>query len=136
MSKFGLVAAWLIVIAGPAAAQSAQVPGPDAAAPPAAATAPDTSMSRGDYPTVVLADYVLGCMKANDESRQTLERCSCSIDVITTLIPYSRYEEAETFLSMGLVAGERGVIFRTSRQATEAVGALRQAQIEAELRCF
>ena len=92
--------------------------------------------ARADYPTTVLADYVLGCMKANQETRRVLEQCSCSIDVITTLLPYSRYEEAETFLSMGQVVGERGVMFRTSRQATEAVGDLRRAQIEAELRCF
>lgn len=92
--------------------------------------------SRADYPTAAIAEYVMGCMAANGESREMLDKCSCSIDAITTLIPYGRYEEAETFLSMGLVPGERGVIFRTSRQATEAVGDLRRAQVEAELRCF
>lgn len=89
-----------------------------------------------DYPTVAVADYVLGCMKANAETRKVLEQCSCSIDVIRTLLPYERYEAAEAFLSLGQVTGERGAIFRTSEQAKEAIGDLRRAQIEAELRCF
>ena len=89
-----------------------------------------------DYPTVAVADYVLGCMKANGEDRATLERCACSIDVISTLLPYDAYEEAEAFLALGQVTGERGVIFRTSEQSKEARDRLRRAQIEAELRCF
>lgn len=89
-----------------------------------------------DYPTVAVADYVLGCVKANGETRQVLERCACSIDVISTLLPYDRYEEAEAFLSLAQVTGERGVLFRTSEQSKEAIEALRRAQIEADLRCF
>ncbi|MEM9224847.1 MAG: hypothetical protein AAGB11_20995 [Pseudomonadota bacterium] len=101
------------------------------------ATAAAQGVPRGqDYPTVVIADYVLACMKANGESRPLLERCACSIDVISTLLPYERYEEAEGFLSLGQIAGERGVIFRTSEQAKSAIEALRRAQVEAELRCF
>lgn len=104
------------------------------AASPAAAQNP---IRRGeDYPTVAIADYVLGCMKANAETRTVLEQCSCSIDVITTLLPYPRYEEAEAFLSLGQIQGERGVIFRTSEEAKAAVQDLRRAQVEAELRCF
>ncbi|UOM35448.1 hypothetical protein [Acuticoccus sp. I52.16.1] len=97
----------------------------------------DDAVRRGeDYPTVVVADYVLGCMKANEETRKVLEQCSCSIDVISTLIPYTRYEEAETYLSLGQISGERGVIFRTSEESKAAVQDLRRAQVEAELRCF
>ena len=90
----------------------------------------------GDYPTVAVADYVVGCMGANGQGRETLERCACSIDVIATLLPYDAYEEAETYLSLGLVTGERGALFRTSEGSKAAVDRLRGAQIEAELRCF
>lgn len=90
----------------------------------------------GDYPTVAVADYVYGCMKANGNTRQALERCSCSIDVISSIIPYARYEEAETFRSMGQLVGERGVLFRQSAPARSATGDLRRAQAEAEVRCF
>ena len=45
----------------------------------------------GDYPTDALADYVYGCMKANGETRDALERCSCSIDVIASIMSYDDY---------------------------------------------
>ncbi|WP_394801973.1 hypothetical protein [Rhizobium halophilum] len=90
----------------------------------------------GSYPTVTVVDYVFGCMKANGNSRQSLENCSCSIDVIASIVPYSRYEEAETFKSLGLMIGERGVLFRHSAAARSATSDLRRAQAEADVRCF
>ncbi|CAD7051556.1 hypothetical protein RHAB21_04322 [Pseudorhizobium halotolerans] len=89
-----------------------------------------------DYPTIAVADYVYGCMKANGNSRQALESCSCSIDVISSIIAYTRYEEAETFRSLGLITGERGVLFRQSAPARSATADLRRAQAEADVRCF
>jgi hypothetical protein len=89
-----------------------------------------------DYPTVVRADYVFGCMKANGETRQALERCSCSIDVIASILPYERYVTAETVLSMAQVPGTLGSQFRSTEYARVAVDELRRAQAEAEVRCF
>lgn len=90
----------------------------------------------GSYPTIAIVDYVYGCMKANGESRAALEKCSCSIDVIASIVPYERYEAAETFRSLGLQTGERGVLFRQSAPAKSAVTELKRAQAEAEVRCF
>ena len=89
-----------------------------------------------DYPTSARAEYVFGCLKANGESRQAIEQCSCSIDVIASLVPYARYVTAETVLSMSQVRGNLGGQFRTSEQATGALNELRRAQAEAEVRCF
>ncbi|WP_186294014.1 hypothetical protein [Bradyrhizobium guangdongense] len=89
-----------------------------------------------DYPTAARAEYVYGCMKANGESRQSIEQCSCSIDVVASIVPYERYVTAETALSMSQVRGNLGVQFRTSEQANTAVNDLRRAQAEAEVRCF
>jgi hypothetical protein len=89
-----------------------------------------------DYPTATRADYVFACMKANGETRQSLERCSCSIDVIASLIPYERYVEAETVLSMSQVPGNLGNVFRATEFAKKTVDDLRRAQAEAEVRCF
>ena len=89
-----------------------------------------------DYPTVVVVDYVYGCMKANGETRPALESCSCSIDVIASIVPYRRYETAATFRSLGLQSGEAGVLFRQSAPAKSAIGELRRAQAEADVRCF
>jgi hypothetical protein len=89
-----------------------------------------------DYPTSVRADYVFGCMKANGETRQALDQCSCSIDVIASILPYDRYVAAETVLSMSQVPGVLGSQFRATESAKVAVDDLRRAQAEAQVRCF
>ena len=102
------------------------------AATAAAARADDIN----DYPTSARAEYVFGCMKANGETPRTLEQCSCSIDIIATLLPYERYVSAETVLRMSQVPGILGNQFRSTEQARTAVDDLRRAQAEAEVRCF
>jgi hypothetical protein len=89
-----------------------------------------------DYPTSARSEYVFGCMKANGETRQSIEQCSCSIDVIASLLPFDRYVTAETVLSMSQVRGNLGTQFRSSEQAKGALDDLRRAQAEAEVRCF
>lgn len=92
--------------------------------------------NQNDYPTVARADYVFGCMASNGQTREALERCSCSIDVIATILPYERYVEAETVLRMQQIGGERSAMFKTTRQAKALVDSLRRAQAESEIRCF
>jgi hypothetical protein len=89
-----------------------------------------------DYPTSARVEYVFGCLKANGETRQAIEQCSCSIDVVASLVPYDRYVTAETVLSMSQIRGNLGGQFRTSEQAASALNDLRRAQAEAEVRCF
>jgi hypothetical protein len=89
-----------------------------------------------DYPTSARAEYVFGCMKANGETRQSIDQCSCSIDIIASLLPFDRYVTAETVLSMSQVRGNLGTQFRSSEQAKSALDDLRRAQAEAEVRCF
>jgi hypothetical protein len=89
-----------------------------------------------DYPTSARAEYVFGCMKANGESPRVLEQCSCSIDVIASLLPYEGYISAETVMRMSQVPGMLGNQFRSTEKARNALDALRRAQAEAEVRCF
>lgn len=89
-----------------------------------------------DYPTEARADYVFGCMASNGQTREALQRCSCSIDVIASIIPYDRYVEAETVMRMRLVGGEKTVIFRVAPNAKTVVDDLKRAQVESEIRCF
>ena len=89
-----------------------------------------------DYPTSARADYVFGCMKANGETQALLQKCSCSIDVIASIIPYERYVTAETILSMSQVTGPVGSEFRSTEPAKLALQEFRRAQAEAEIRCF
>jgi len=101
-----------------------------------AVSGPRPASAQG-YPTVARADYVLGCMAANGNTRLALERCACSIDSIAEQLPYDRYEAAETVLRMQAGnLGERGAEFRDPPQTRAAVEALRRAQAEATLRCF
>jgi hypothetical protein len=90
-----------------------------------------------DYPTVARADYVFGCMAANGNTREALLKCSCAIDTIAGLMPYSHYEQAETALSLqagGGVGGRVG-LFRDPPQIKEVIEELRRAQAEANLQC-
>jgi hypothetical protein len=89
-----------------------------------------------DYPTTARVDYVFGCMKANGETQHSLEQCSCSIDIIASILPYDRYIAAETVLRMAQVPGNLGTQFRSTGIAKAAVEDLRRAQAEAEVRCF
>ena len=89
-----------------------------------------------DYPTTARADYVFACMKTSGETRQALEQCSCSIDVIASILPYDRYVSAETFLSLSQVPGRFGAMFQSPEQARSATNDLRRAQAEARVRCF
>src|SRR6201982_4166854 len=81
-----------------------------------------------DYPTSARVDYVFGCMKANGETQISLQKCSCSIDVIASLLPYDRYVTAQTVLSMSQIQGNLGGEFRSSEQATNALNDLPRAQ--------
>src|SRR6267142_5497200 len=102
----------------------------------AAGAAPLRAQDLNDYPTAARADYVFACMKANGDTRRALEQCSCSIDIIASVLPYERYVTAETVLSMSQTIGNLGAQFRSTEQAKNAVNDLRRAQAEAEVRCF
>ncbi len=89
-----------------------------------------------DYPTAARADYVFGCMASNGQTQQMLRKCSCSIDVIASIMPYERYVQSETILRMRQVGGEKSTVFRDSPWMKAVIGDLKRAQAEAELACF
>ena len=72
----------------------------------------------------------------NGNAREALLKCSCAIDTIAGLMPYPRYERAET--ALGLQArsgvGRRIGLFRDPPQV-KAVIEERRAQAEANLAC-
>jgi hypothetical protein len=91
-----------------------------------------------DYPTETLADYLFACMATNGQTPDALKKCSCSIDVIASILPHDEYIQAETVLRMRQVpgGGEKMAIFRDTPLAKDTVEHLKRAQVEAELRCF
>jgi hypothetical protein len=89
-----------------------------------------------DYPTEARADYVFACMAANGQTRETLHKCACSLDVIASILPYDHYVNAETVLSMRQGVGFTANAFRKVGKFDDMVAELRRAQAEAEVRCF
>jgi hypothetical protein len=94
------------------------------------------SAAINDYPTSARADYVFACMKTNGDTREALDQCSCSIDIIASLIPYDAYVTASTVASMDQASGQIGSMFRGTAIARDALARLRRAQAESEIRCF
>jgi hypothetical protein len=88
------------------------------------------------YPTSARAEFVFACMATNGGNQEALRQCSCAIDVVASILPYERYERAETVLRMRRAAGGYlGQEFR-SAATNEIVRDLEEAQAEAEIRCF
>jgi len=102
----------------------------------AAASISASRAAPADYPTEALADYVFGCMASNGQTQESLRRCSCSIDVVASIIPYDKYVQASTVLSLTQVPSENISAFRDSPWTKAVVEDLRRAQVEADLRCF
>jgi hypothetical protein len=89
-----------------------------------------------EYPTYVKADYVFACMAANGETPEMLQKCSCSIDVIASILSYEEYERADTVLRIQQDIGQRGIFYREASWAKAAVEKLQSAQAESTLQCF
>lgn len=94
-----------------------------------------TTSVENDYPTVTRADYIYACMLVNGQTRDVLEKCSCSIDVIAEVLPYKQYEEAETIMSVRQRGGE-SVAYLYAPPMLEKVRNMKRAQVEGEIRCF
>jgi hypothetical protein len=75
-------------------------------------------------------------MATNGGNQEALQHCSCAIDVIASVLPFSDYEKAETVLRMRRSAG--GYLGQEFRSAltNNIVRDLDEAQAEAEIRCF
>jgi hypothetical protein len=98
--------------------------------------APSRAGEDTGYATATRAEYVFACMATNGETQEALQRCSCAIDVIASVLPYDKYEKAETVLRMRRSAGGYlGQEFR-SAPTNDIVRELEEAQAEAEVRCF
>jgi hypothetical protein len=98
------------------------------------AAAPDPG--KFDYPTVARADYVFACMAANGQTSEMLRKCSCSIDVIATELPFEHYERAETIMRMQLQQGTRSAMFKNLPWMVELTDTLKGLQARSTLECF
>ena len=74
--------------------------------------------------------------RVNGQTRDALERCSCSIDVIAALLPFDQYEEAETVMRVRQRPGKNASMFLAMPMLRAKVDELKRVQVEGELRCF
>lgn len=95
-----------------------------------------SAQSVNDYPTEARVEYVMACMATNGESPESLQRCSCAIDSIASVLAYDAYTAAETVLRMRQTTGERGGMFKSGPAFDLPVAELRRAEAEAEILCF
>lgn len=113
--KLSLPAAWLALALTSAAARA--------------------EVAVNDFPTAARADYVFACMQVNGQSREALDKCSCSVDVIASLIPFEEYEAVETII-MVYKRGGKAQQEMSNGDLQRRVKDMRRAQVEGELRCF
>jgi len=107
-----------------------------ACALPAISVASELAPKKFDYPTAVRADYVFGCMAANGQTHDMLQKCSCSIDVIATGMPYEQYERAETIMRMQMIQGQQSAMFKNLPWMIELANNMRRLQAQSTLECF
>jgi hypothetical protein len=86
------------------------------------------------YSTATRAEYVFACMAANGGTQEALQHCSCGIDVISSVLPYDKYEKAETVLRMRRWAG--GYLAQEFRSAPTNAIVRDLEEAETEVRCF
>lgn len=103
---------------------------------PGSVTAEERVGEKFDYPTSARADYVFGCMAANGQTHETLNKCSCSIDIIAKYMPYETYEQAETIMRMQLVQGVRSAMFKNLPWMIKLSDQMKQLQAQSTLECF
>jgi hypothetical protein len=90
-----------------------------------------------DFPTLARVEYVAQCM--NEHGRHTYDTlygCSCSLDVVASILSYEEYTEAYTFERLLSIPGERGSVFRDPPRSKALREKLGDARQEAEKRCF
>lgn len=100
------------------------------------ATTESKAEARVVYPTPVIADYVLACMASNGNSFTSLHQCSCSIDLIMSKISHEDFEKVNTILQVQLDKGQRGIFYRDSHWAKNAIERFERVQAESTLKCF
>jgi hypothetical protein len=93
--------------------------------------------SANDFPTLDRVDQVLTCMaKHGGQTLNNLYACSCRIDAIAEQLGYEEFDEASTFRSYRAMPGEKGGVFRDSKEGQKLIERLDAVERQAEERCF
>ena len=97
---------------------------------------PLAAQATNDYPTAARTEVVLGCMAVNGHTPEMLQKCSCSIDVVASLISYEKYVRIVTVMRMQQVPGDRTASYRGAEWANAMIDEMKSAEAESTLICF
>ncbi len=80
------------------------------------------AVAENDFPTLDRVQFVYECMALKGgENYTNLYGCSCTLDKIAQAMSYSEYVEADSYMRMENMRGERGGLFRNSSEKARGV---------------
>ena len=81
--------------------------------------------------------FIQECMALeNSQKYETLYACACTLDKIAEEMSYQEYVEADSYLRMRNMRGERGGMFRSGKQARNLRKHFSDVKNRAEAACF
>ncbi len=97
-----------------------------------------STATANDFPTIDRVRYVQECMALrNSVKYETLYACSCTLDKIAAQISYDEFVEADSYVRMRNMRGERGGLFRDSDDHARTVRKrFHDVKARAEAGCF
>ncbi len=100
--------------------------------------AASTPALANDFPTIDRVRFVQECMALRNSIKyETLYACSCTLDKIAAQISYDKFVEADSYVRMRNMRGERGGLFRDSDDHARTVRKrFHDVKARAEAGCF
>ena len=90
-----------------------------------------------DYPTSERVVYVESCMRDHPGGHyEMLNKCSCVLDAIASVLSYDDYVEMSTALNANTIGGEGGSAIRDAPLLQDQIKQFRAVQAKAQKNCF
>jgi hypothetical protein len=97
----------------------------------------DAVKTDNDFPTLARVEYVMQCMQEHGgQNYDNLYHCVCSADKIASQMPYEEFAQAQTFIYLFNMPGERGGQFRDPPQSAKLRNRLKEVKAQAAQACF
>ncbi len=97
-----------------------------------------TAATANDFPTLERVRFVQECMALENSAKyETLYACSCTLDKMAQEMDYDEFVEADSYMRMRNMRGERGGLFRDSDDRARTVRKrFHDVKTRAEASCF
>lgn len=104
----------------------------------AAMTLWSSAVTANDFPTLDRVRFVQECMALKNSAKlETLYACSCTLDKMAEEMNYDQFVEADSYVRLRNMRGERGGLFRDSDDHARTVRKnFHDVKTRAEASCF